>query len=429
MSIGMIAPNAQPFFSIAAKSTTLYVANAGGYIANVAPGDVNDLETAGCLAWAPPLQQSGIVNLWPANTNNLRKALSAIANGQAAAGPILTIGDSTTRNSVGATNQGVTWPAVLANLLTKAGVSTRTDSWFGCSNVGTLAAYTTFDARLVGGTGWTLGQRTAGGQYVKWPGSLTPTALAFTPANSYNQVDVYYLSNTGAQTLSVDRGGSAPTTGGSTLNTNAALAPHKATFSWNTIASGPFNLTPGSAGSAQAFILGVVCRDTTAAHLDIINMAWAGSNSADWVSTTLTPYDPIALIKLTTPTAAIIAHYVNDANVGISDGGSVAPTPLAAFSANVTTIAQAVQVTGDAILSDGPQSNPASYASVVTGQAYVSALNALSSSLNLPFWERQTVFGGFLASNALGLMQDDRHGNATFLGQDARTAAKMLLSF
>lgn len=391
---------------------------------------------AAAYSQAQPQNQvfSGISNLNPASIPHLRKAIATVISGSAASGPIDFISDSTTRGG-GATSITNTWPHMLALLVNESGVPVSDSGFFGASNFTTLAAFSAFDPQISGGSGWALGQSSAGGQYLKWPGSLTPTALSFAPlsisgaALPFNQCDLYYISNTTTQTLTIDRSGTAPTSNAS-VNTTAALSAHKITITWAAAAAGSLNITPASSGSGQAYIFGAYCRNTASPTLEFLNMAWAGSNSADWVSAQFAPaYDPITLIKLTAPVTAFIGHGVNDWNNGTTSGGSIGPTPLTSFQANIGALIACVQASGDVLLTDGPQSNPSDYASIATQQAYVGVLKGLSNADGIPFLDRQVILGGFAAANANGLMYDDRHPNNVGLAQEARAFLKIFNAY
>jgi hypothetical protein len=404
-------------------------------IATGVPPSAHAVPAAVSASVTPTLQQAGVYNLSVANTHHLRIAVDNVQNGQAAPGPVLIISDSTARGG-GATSILNTWPFRLAAQLTAKGIPASASGVFGAGNYASVAAYAAFDTQFSAGTGWTLGQNTAGGSYFKWPGSLADTAWSLTPKNpdgtslAYNQCDLWYISNTTTQTVTLDRSGTAPTSGGTTLNTAAPLGFHKATFGWSTTATGTFNVTPNSSGSASLFIVGAYCRNTASPTLEIINMAWAGSNSTDWVNTAYSPnYDVQTIIKSLSPVVGIVAHSVNDWNPGTTAGGSTAPTALSAYSSNISTLVADVQLTGDAILGEGPQSNPANYASIASQQTYGATLRSLSSSLNIPYVDPQVTFGSFAQASADGLTADDRHENNAGASQFARAYALIFNTF
>jgi len=148
-------------------------------------------------------------------------------------------------------------------------------------------------------------------------------------------------------------------------------------------------------------------RDTANPRIEIYNGGWGGSNSINWTDTTTTVgYNAYTMLS---------ASYLNPTmtfnNLGINDWNSP-QTAISTYATNQGTLQTRAKSTGGNVFLFGTQSNPASFASVETQQAYGDATRALAQAGGDPWFNYQYRWTNYATANGLGFMADDRHPTA-----------------
>jgi lysophospholipase L1-like esterase len=245
----------------------------------------------------------------------------------------------------------------------------------------------------------------------------TAAALTFNSgAFVYNQADIFITRSTSTSNVTIDRAGTAPTSGGPiTSGTPGAI---KVTFNWATAGAGNLNISNVVGGVSGVFIQGIVLRNTSAPAIEIYNGGIGGSNSTDWaIVTHPSSASPREMLQVIAPDVTFIGHGVNDWNSGATALGSSGLTPIASYKSNIQSRINAARTTGDAILVVPPQSNEAGgFSTVAIQQGYVTALIELSNQNNVPLLNTWSMLSAWPEANTLGYYADSRHPNALGYG-------------
>ncbi len=271
-----------------------------------------------------------VINANPQFLMKWRKALANVRMGVSNA-TVICIGDSTTHGSYSDATLAGFWsqsmPARLAWSLVQLGIPAGNDSRMGDGNSVGNGTFATYDPRCTLGAGWGVNGTPAPGAYW-WNNATTANPFVFTPTNTFDSADLYYIRFVGGGTLTFDIDGA----GTITLNTNGAFNTLKST------------LNKGSPGSAvnlirtagSCFFSTVVAYTQASAQVNVIN--------GGWISGTTNDYATIAAIADThnfTPDLTIIELGINDMH---------APVAQSTISANLQTIINVGLQTGDVLL-------------------------------------------------------------------------------
>lgn len=267
---------------------------------------------------------SNVYGKGPHQLPKLRKAKARVLQGL---GPALIgwVGDS---NTIGTQGRPASHPAIFAKLVDRM-FGGNAANVFGTAGYATTAEYSTYDARLVFGSGWgfATGVSLGGNMYRN---STTTSALAFTPGVMWDTA-VILAASSAASSFSADIGGAA------TTFTPAAGSIQKLTY---TAARGnnPLNIKRIS-GDVQ--IIGMYVYDSTVQQILALNMGRGGWTCAEWLdrSSFFSPANALDVLGLH---AAFVELGLNELNTGIAP---------ATFGSNLASIVSNLQNVGtDAII-------------------------------------------------------------------------------
>lgn len=321
-------------------------------------------------------------------------------------------GDSTTRgfysNSTLSGLWSLSWPSQLAVLMT-AHVNTKPDSIFGDGNLTTHGgSVLSYDTRL-GLTGnWltftngdtTLSSSTLGGYaFGNNVGSgVTPTdTLSFTPTNPIDSVDLWLLNDVAGSAINVNFDGGSNTT----------MTPSGGTENWTkytftgSLGSHTINLT--GSGTIGIYVTGLMTYNSAVKQVMMANMGY-GAATSTVLAANVNTYDPIPTLKTFAPNLTIIeGGAINDMLDGV---------PLLTSQANLQAQITAAKISGDVILLSPNPINPSqSGASLVQQAAYLTMMEGLATSNNVPLINLTAFFTSYAVANANGWMGDNNHPN------------------
>lgn len=310
--------------------------------------------------------------------NHWRAALAKVAAGTGRA-TVLVLGASQSAGgragSGGATDYNGAypnaWPAVLAQML-NGFVPTTDNSLFSDQNlISKGVTYELYDTRAgAPPAGWAWGPSTQslGGVALQYNNSgVNP--FPFTPAQAFDTITFYYVQKPGQGSfaVNVDGGASLGTVATTGSNRNIGSTTFTVARAKHTI-----NMVPNTDG--QIVIIGIKTYDSTIPGIDIIRGARAGGTAANYILNT-NPWDPLNTIATLAPDLIIVPLDKNDASLG---------TSIATMTANLQTIINAAQLSGDVII--GTESPSAiSDIAYATQQQYARAVIALARANNIPF--------------------------------------------
>lgn len=353
----------------------------------------------GITSFAKPVQN--VANFYNfkggANLARWAAAYDAVQAGSANA-KVLFVGDSETAGygangsgyASGARSKSI--PAVVGTNVAK----TSNSSFFGNQNVngdgGTMPVY---DTRIAMTGGWNSTSGTAGFAAFLY-GTTAAGTLSFTPANSIDTIDVWYVTDPsfGSFTVNVD--------GGSTLATitpTAASSVLKQTISCS-LGAHTINIVRAS-GTVQ--ILGVVASNSAIKEISLYQAGYSSGTSVHWSSS--------AVVNSNIPVLTQIAPDLTIAMACRND--NAVATGTSTFSTNMQTLITAAKLSGDIILVSSPPANGEDFS------AYNTVLSTLSGSNNIPYIDVLALFGSWATANAAGLESDNIHPNGVGYAQIA----------
>lgn len=349
----------------------------------------------------------------------LAKTRNAFAKVRAATGRarVLLIGDSTTvgagagtsgnTNLVGAQAKNRT--NALAARLASLGIPTSAnsfmcDSWVGHASV----SLPNYDSRISLGTGWSIASGTTGlgGDLLTCTSTGT---LAFTPTGQIDRIQLYYPTNNGLGSFSVN------VDGGSSLGT----------FNQNgtsSVTSQTFSVTKGShtinvvGVSGTTYVIGIVTWDSTTPAVDLITCGMWGSVASNWTAGG-SSWNPPQMFATLGQDLAVVQLIINDSNAGLSN--------LSTYTSNMSTIISGLKAQGDVIVESGIPSNTTQATDGTLAQ-FAAALSGLASNVNSPFVDIRARWVNYSTANALGWMFDDKHPNAVGYADVAQAEAVFL---
>lgn len=334
-----------------------------------------------------------------------RAALGNMMSGAADA-KIAFVGDSTT---AGFFATGVQYadnrPLAIANriaaMLNGRGITATVGNTFGDSQM-SASNFLLYDTRWTFGSGWTTGQLTAivGGNAITHNAANT-NAANFTPAGTFDTIDVWTVTNPAYQafTVAVDGGGAL-----ATITPTAATSILKTTVS-TTLSTHTINFAKTAANAALSHILAVDTYDSTTAKVRCWNCGAGASTSAIWGTTTSSVWLAPNLLATYAPHLTVICLGIND---------WIAAVSAATFTTNMQVLITKALSTGDVILVTPP---PTQIGYSGTTQANMDALRAatfaLAATNNVPVLD---IFGRFVSytdANSYGFYGDGAHPDRT----------------
>jgi hypothetical protein len=342
----------------------------------------------------------------PAYMSKARKALQKVRLGTGRM-TILVIGTSISAGQGAGTGgtpitgaRPFAYPSRLATKLASLGIPSQSESFFG--NAAQAGAYGTYDPRVSGAWSYDGARTTAGGNLF---GSVSSQTLSFLASTNVDTHEIGYITAPGKDTITVNIDGGAPTTGPSSINSNASLALVKATVKPASAGSHTLNLVAGVV-SGGFLLMGVKAYNSTIPGVDIVNCGWPGSTSANW-NDSANVWSPLNAIAYHAPDLTIIEGWPNDYNNAVA---------LATTLANAQAVITAAAATGNVIVVSSPQSNPATKASAAIQTAFRQAHASLIDQNSGIYVDWPYRIGDFTAANGAGYMFDDIHANQTCYG-------------
>jgi lysophospholipase L1-like esterase len=365
---------------------------------------------AGAQLVEPPLPfRSALTKTTPLWLQKLRKSVAKVISGTARS-TWLSMGDST---EAGVTREA-SHPVLMAKLLKAMGVNTQAGMLWGAAYYGSMASMIAWDARIAAGAGWGLNSSvTLGGKFYQNATDLT--ALTLTPNEKFDRIEVWYYQNTGNATFTVDVGGAAL----QTVNSAGSMALVKVTVSTGAASAvQSINIKRTGVG-ATLYLIGVNTFDSTVPAIEIHQGGWATSTTADWVIDT-SPFSPMKMYAQLAPELTFINLGVNDSN-----GGGLAG--LGIFVTRYQSIIDKLKSLGsDIILCGFVQSDPGTYSSQATYDAYQEAIEKLAIDNGCAFLPFNAIIGSYAEANSNGYMVDQRHPGTLGMAAIARTKADLI---
>jgi len=330
---------------------------------------------------------------------------------------LLCLGDSTTAG-FGARPGNVnsiaySYPTVLANLLTAAGLNSSWQSRWADNN-SALSGYTinSWDARCNGGDGYapyplpTLG----GGLFM---GTAPYTmAFSFTPATPFDKVDLYDTTTGTAATYVANISG----VGTITPSQAAAPALRMQTIS-ATLGSNSLIVAPTSAN--PSFFIGAIAYNSAVKEVSIINAGFGGGTAGTFNSGT-DAWSPLNVLGFLAPDLTIIDLTINDA---------ILDTALANYMTNLEAIVVKAKLSGDVILLGGVPIDPSYGGATLAKQTAINNIAAAIAAKNgANYISMFDLWGSFTAINNAGWSSDLQiHPNAAGYAAQAALLAPHLL--
>jgi hypothetical protein len=305
---------------------------------------------------------------------------------------------------------------LLANVLRERGVYANHDSFIGSQNVeSTGATPFTYDKRLTAtGSMTTLSLNTIGKFSFYLPSGAAGT-LVFAPSASYNTIEFFYATASGAGNGSVAVSNGGATLGDYDSNVAASITRQVITV---TESRTPITITRG-ANAGSIFPLGCIVRNTNRAEICFVNTAWNGSVVADFSDPGAFAYTHAQAYSVLQADLTILGCQINDWRAG---------TLLATYKNNSRTVINTARTTGDVLLYTGIPS-AGSEAAIATQQAYVQTYLDLqdeyASGVGLI---DMNAFVGSYAAWSGNYYVDAVHGNTRGYGWLAGPIASVLLA-
>jgi lysophospholipase L1-like esterase len=313
---------------------------------------------------------------------------------------ILILDDSTGRG-VGE-GPASSWPAHLADLLTASGYPAVANGIIG--NGGNVS--TTFDPRLVYGSGWGVTNTPTVGGFLMFGNAGGTGSFSFRPTNPVDTFEVWFSCNGSTGSLQANIDGGAGTAVGTSASAAAVV---KKTFTAGSVGLHTLNLTDVT-GSA-VYIVGFNAFDSTKPGIDILNGSSSGGKASDLVSGS-DPWSGLQLLPKLGVDLTIPGLGVNDA--GAIDNGTLT---AATFLAQMGQILSACG--GSILMKTCVPSSINGGVSAASQLAVNVAQYSLAQSRNIPLIDVSNALGsynGWDQNATYGLMFDRLHpsgaGNA-----------------
>lgn len=392
---GVSAPQAGQFGSLAQIAGTPPEANY--------PGS-NSLPGAG----------TGIFNLTAQNTKQIRAGVARI-RAKTGTFKVACIGDSTTlgayaSGAVFAGNKILSWPTQLANILTGLGLPASSDSVIATNNVTpqTMAGYNSYNPLVSASSTMIPNLVPSLGGYGFYSNSVNGANLLFTPAGTFDTVEVIFLQNNpgfGAYQVQVNS-----VNLGTAQSTNGPIGVVKVNAGTGTrFTNGTTQVSVAATSTSPVYIVGVTVRDSTIPRVEIQNMGASGGwvyNSTPanlFQSIFSSPSDPANPnqfgfypgIVAAAPNLTIINTTINDINSQINS----IPVYTAQLAAGIT---QALTV-GDVVLMIGNPCNAAGWTANggVVASSYQNAVYALAQQFNIPLIDITQRWTSYAVTNPI----------------------------
>jgi lysophospholipase L1-like esterase len=347
-------------------------------------------------------------------------ALAKVRNGQSNA-KLLCLGDSTTLGSGSTGVAGYQANGYLKNVPTKlsaalnaVGIPANSNGVFGSGNIGTLAAYATFDPRWSGPSSWAGFDLADGlGRYA-WRNNSGTTTLTFTPTVDVDTFQIYVSKSPTATGVDLDINGGAATN----YDLYSATSVTGVLTITEVLGSNTLNITrttTGTNATGSSWVLGVRAYNSAAKQVEVIQSGCAGLKVGDNVSKANPWNARVMLETYLQPDLTLICLGIND---------WVAQTNLTTWKTNLSNLIASANVTGDVILcTPVPSDDSVRLASIQ--QTYVDAIIDLAATNGIQYVDLWRRFGSYSAANTLGFFTDTSHPSGA--GYQDCVAAEMLM--
>ena len=367
--------------------------------------EVGSGSTAALIEAAPEVElaRTGILKRGPTGLPNWRKARAAVLQ-RIGGARILCLGDSLTAggSTEAGSLQAAAYPTMLARLLGNVYPATAAGFYGGKYGSG-ISAY---DPRLTLGAGWTAVEASTvavlGGQAIE--NTTTTNALTFAPGVAWDTAEVT-VAGIGAGSLGLSIGGAvtnySPTVGVVTTitYTAASLAAHTLTI---------------ARVSGDVQVLGIVCTDSTAPAVTVINAARGGYEIGDYLDST-DFYSPANTLPNVTADLCLVEIGINDRNA------ELAP---ASYRAQLSALLDLLPAASDVVLiaSASPSPGALTYA----WSEYVEQMRLEADSRGLDLIDLTVAMGDRTTIEAQGWNSDGVHLTRRGLAEKAHIIHKIL---
>lgn len=355
---------------------------------------------------------TGVFNLTAQNTKQIRAGVARI-RAKTGTFKVACIGDSTTMGAYASGvvfngNKILSWPTQLANILTGLGLPASSDSVIATNNVTpqTMAGYNGYNPLVSASSTMIPNLVPSLGGYGFYSNSVNGANLLFTPAGTFDTVEVIFLQNNpgfGAYQVQVNS-----VNLGTAQSTNGAVGVVKVNAGTGTrFTNGTTQVSVAATSTSPVYIVGVTVRDSTIPRVEIQNMGASGgwvynSNPTyQFQSIFSSPTDPANPnqfgfypgIVAAAPNLTIINTTINDINSQINS----IPVYTAQLAAGIT---QALTV-GDVVLMIGNPCNAAGWTGGIVAPLYQNAVYALAQQFNIPLIDITQRWTSYAVTNPI----------------------------
>lgn len=317
---------------------------------------------------------------------------------------ILCIGDSNTAGGtvdVGVSRRANAYPTALATLLDRHYGATSA-GFYGSAGQG--AAYPTYDPRVALGSGWSpVGAAVSLGGEV-FANTTTTAALTFTPGIEWDTAEII-VAGLAAGDLTADVGGAA--------SPYSATVGAVTTLTFDAGSVGAHTLSI-SRVSGEVHVVGVICRNSAAPAITVVNGGRGGWKTSDLVDDAEF-YSPLNVLPAVVADLVLIEIGINDHTAGV--------TP-ATYAANLQTIIDACPSGADVALVSSV--TPTSAGKAYFWADYQTAMYAVAAANDLPVIDMTVAMGDRPVIEAQSWNVDNVHPTRAGLAEKANAILKLL---
>lgn len=316
-----------------------------------------------------------------------------------ALGDSLTAGGSTEAGSL----QAAAYPTMLARLLGNVYPATAAGFYGGKYGSG-ISAY---DPRLTLGAGWTAVEASTvavlGGQAIE--NTTTTDPLVWNPGIEWDTAEIT-IAGIGAGSYTADIGGAT------TPFSNIVGASTVITYDAGSVGAHSLNIRRVS-GDAQ--VTSIVCTDSTAPAVTVINAARGGYETADYLDST-DFYSPANVLPTLDADLILVELGINDRNAAL---------PPASYRAQLDALLDLLPADADVVLI--ASASPTEGALTLWAD-YVAQVNACAASRGVPFIDLTIAMGDRATIEAQGWNSDGVHLTRAGLAEKAHIINKLLIA-
>lgn len=379
-------------------------------------GSIGGAVTAASLARigapVPAVETSSATALlgWTAARGRLRSGMIDTAR-------IAFVGDSKTMGAGAGTGNGFTVgafsrsrPARVAALLAAGGLATRTDGFFGCAGLGSIADLLAYDPRRSGFSGWGGGSNSLGGAMMS-AGNANPGP--FQPGGAVDRCAVFIRNGSDRPGFTLTKGNESVTLTPS--GPSGGFARLEASFATRDAA--PIAIARGgTSGNLQ--LAGLIAWDSSKPGVEIANFGVYGVVSGYQADMT-NAFSPAAALASYAPHLTIVNLGTNDIAQGVG---------MAVWLGNLRIIVQQARLSGSVILTWPAVAgvSPAG-GSDANRTLWRDALRALAFETGCLFIDDETMLGGRVAAQAGGAFADNLHEMPWAYDVEASAIARAIL--